>query len=585
MMQADHGIDAESRISDISLQPALLEKELNALDDSIKDDDDDNESENDNDDNNIISTPSTLFGPGVDSLWRKKRRANGGRTGLTAGKKLPAAVSKLLGNAHEAYINGDYVTAVKLYSEVTQHAPKLPDPYSTMALIHEETGDLVSALQLYVVAAKLTPGCDLWHKIGDMAFELREFPLALAAITRIMSQDKSVGVYTKKILVLVEVRNIKAAEATLSKLLHQHPSEYDFLLEFGIACQRNHFLSRAASAYVRYIDHTVAVLRHKHMAQVRQGMDRNAQVVSVPQEVDMCHRLLFACRKLGEVNLSSPPSAAQQLSAATPEATSTKQLIACINSCCDAARVCGLLVEDSSAASASVASQRIARATETKRHISIPMDVILLTCLCEMEQALSPPPAPSAHAHTGGGADRSISGSATRLYKSELLDILSVYGEWEVGSETNAGGGGAESCCGGGRKGVSIAVGGVADILQVLFPILSLLEQEEEAVSKRLNEAVCRGEEDGAVDIGQWVALHAVACEGGETPSEGGTGMQSDAAFTLRATEPSTPAAPGGQGSMESATDKTPVVAAPAAGRWCIECRNYLLCVLLSFDV
>ncbi|KAJ1415001.1 hypothetical protein B484DRAFT_162644 [Ochromonadaceae sp. CCMP2298] len=87
---------------------------------------------------------ATLFGPGVANVWKRKRKQ---RTGLTAGRTLPPELTLKLGEAELFFINGDNSRAIELLSEVSMQAPKLPEPYSIMALIYESSGDMLRALQ------------------------------------------------------------------------------------------------------------------------------------------------------------------------------------------------------------------------------------------------------------------------------------------------------------------------------------------------------------------------------------------------------------------------------------------------------
>lgn len=461
-----------------TLQSDALEKELSDLDENVSEEDGEDEEGNGEEEETTISAPSALFGPSVDMLWEKKKRRKG-RTGLTAGKKLPETVSSLLGKAHEAYINGEYVTAVQLFSEVTQLAPKLPDPYSSMGLIHEEVGDRTSALRLYVVAAKLTPRAhDIWHKIACMAFELKDIPIALLAITRVMIQDKTVDTFTKKIILLVESRNIKAAEATLVKMLQHHPAEWEFLLEFGMSCQSNNYLAQSSTAYNRYIEHAVKELQNIRVQHARRSSDANAAVhlSARNSEIELCNKLFFTCRKLGELLLCLPPC--DDLS---PPIFSVHQLISCISSCCECARGCGLL---SSSGPVTEPSWSTRLDLDT---IAIPMDVVLITCACEMEEiSLS--------------ARGSSSVAFRSLYHCSLHDALRQHdsGEWGAPKEPSVS-----------KSDSKRDFRGIDSILRVLFPLLKQLSVEEGNIVDALS-ATKNPLGDGGLDDASWMSTHAL---------------------------------------------------------------------------
>jgi tetratricopeptide (TPR) repeat protein len=464
-----------------TLHSDALEKELSDLDENMSEEDEEEEEET------KMAQPAALFGPGVDMLWEKKKKRKG-RTGLTAGKKLPEAVSSLLGRAHEAYINGDYVSAVQLFSEVTQLAPKLPDPYSSMGLIHEEVGDRTSALRLYVVAAKLTPRAhDIWYKIACMAFDLRDIPIALLAITRVMSQDKTVDIFTKKIILLVESRNIKGAEVTLAKMLYQHPAEWEFLLEFGLTCQKNNYMAQASTAYTRYIDHAVTALQNLHVQHARRSNDANAAVhqSAVNAEMDLCNMLFYTCRQLGELVLCLPP-----VNEFSQSIFTARELISCINSCCECARGCGLLASTEQASSA----------TTRQGSMVVPMDVALISCACEMEEIL-------VASEVSPGVGSSSEYARQSLYHCSLLDALIQHDDREqddllllsASSDVER------------RRDFR----GIDGILRVLFPLLAKLSMEEAEVNAALSAAKVRHPQEG-FDAAAWISAKALATAHGD---------------------------------------------------------------------
>lgn len=79
----------------------------------------------------------------------------------------PPEVQKLLGLANSAYVNRDYDQAVDYFQQVIVTHPNVFQAWNIMGVIQEELGNTEKALQLYLVAAHLTPKDGaLWKKLA-----------------------------------------------------------------------------------------------------------------------------------------------------------------------------------------------------------------------------------------------------------------------------------------------------------------------------------------------------------------------------------------------------------------------------------
>jgi general transcription factor 3C polypeptide 3 (transcription factor C subunit 4) len=84
-------------------------------------------------------------------------------------KKIPGHLNDILGNANMAYTLGNYAEAVQLLNLIIKESPTAPQPWLQLAMIHDELGEPLKALQVYLVAAHLTKkDADLWKRLGDM---------------------------------------------------------------------------------------------------------------------------------------------------------------------------------------------------------------------------------------------------------------------------------------------------------------------------------------------------------------------------------------------------------------------------------
>ena len=92
-------------------------------------------------------------------------------------EELDSFMYQTVGHAHVARI----AEAMALLSEVIRQAPSVPDSYHTLGLIYEERDEKKLALQMFVIAAHLTPkDAEIWHKVALVALEVDD-PFAAPA--------------------------------------------------------------------------------------------------------------------------------------------------------------------------------------------------------------------------------------------------------------------------------------------------------------------------------------------------------------------------------------------------------------------
>lgn len=145
-----------------------------------------------------------------------------------------------------------------MLSEVSLKAPKLAEPYSILALIYESSGDLLKALQLYVLTATYTPKANSlhqWTKVAELAAELGELDQAIFALKRCINQNPVPELYQEKIRMFLRQKNINNAKSTLSKLLERFENQEHFIVEFGNIALSIGYSDLAIGSYVRYIVH------------------------------------------------------------------------------------------------------------------------------------------------------------------------------------------------------------------------------------------------------------------------------------------------------------------------------------------
>ena len=83
---------------------------------------------------------------------------------------LPPHLTVVFGSANIEYTKGNYNSAMQSLQKIIQECPTAYQPWAQLAMIHDELGNPVKALQTYLVAAHLTKqDGELWARLGNMS--------------------------------------------------------------------------------------------------------------------------------------------------------------------------------------------------------------------------------------------------------------------------------------------------------------------------------------------------------------------------------------------------------------------------------
>ncbi|KAA0722615.1 General transcription factor 3C polypeptide 3 [Triplophysa tibetana] len=150
------------------------------------DNDDDDDDEEDNDGNDI--TPGDVFALEMELNRENKKMLRERRHR----SKLPRALRGLMGEANIRYARGEKEDAVLMCMEIIRQAPLAYEPFSTLAMIYEDQGDMEKALQFGLIAAHLNPSdCEEWVKLADMSLEQDNIKQAIICYTKAIKYDTS----------------------------------------------------------------------------------------------------------------------------------------------------------------------------------------------------------------------------------------------------------------------------------------------------------------------------------------------------------------------------------------------------------
>ncbi|KAJ8003697.1 hypothetical protein DPEC_G00151010 [Dallia pectoralis] len=104
--------------------------------------------------------------------------------------KLPRALRGLMGEANIRYARGDKEDAILMCMEIIRQAPLAYEPFSTLAMIYEDQGDIEKSLQFGLIAAHLNPSdCEEWVKLADMSLEQDNIKQAIICYTKAIKYD------------------------------------------------------------------------------------------------------------------------------------------------------------------------------------------------------------------------------------------------------------------------------------------------------------------------------------------------------------------------------------------------------------
>ena len=127
------------------------------------------------------SVPRGSLGRGRSKKPRRTRKR------VTEGE-----AERKLGEANLLYTQGEshYQRAIELLFEVIRLSPNTPDPWHTLATIHEELGDERKALDFLMIAVQLTPkDLDLWLRLAHKSRALGDPRCALTCFHKALLLD------------------------------------------------------------------------------------------------------------------------------------------------------------------------------------------------------------------------------------------------------------------------------------------------------------------------------------------------------------------------------------------------------------
>lgn len=147
---------------------------------------------------------------------------------------LPAALQGLMGEANLRYARGQNELAEKVCLEIIRQVPLAPEPFLTLAQIHDSNPD--KYLQFSLIAAHLNPAdSEQWVRIAQFYIEQGDIRRAINCYTKaIKFNPKDIDLRLKRIELLESINDEKMASRCWYSLVFIIPGEEgQFLMETG----------------------------------------------------------------------------------------------------------------------------------------------------------------------------------------------------------------------------------------------------------------------------------------------------------------------------------------------------------------
>ncbi|XP_001369886.2 general transcription factor 3C polypeptide 3 isoform X1 [Monodelphis domestica] len=104
--------------------------------------------------------------------------------------KLPRALRGLMGEANIRFARGEREEAILMCMEIIRQAPLAYEPFSTLAMIYEDQGDMEKSLQFELISAHLNPSdTEEWVRLAEMSLEQDNIKQAIFCYTKALKYD------------------------------------------------------------------------------------------------------------------------------------------------------------------------------------------------------------------------------------------------------------------------------------------------------------------------------------------------------------------------------------------------------------
>jgi general transcription factor 3C polypeptide 3 (transcription factor C subunit 4) len=109
--------------------------------------------------------------------------------------KLPQHLKRLMGEANMSFAKGQHEEAIRLCKEIIRQAPKVAEPFQTLAMVYEDRNDLEKFFEISMIAAHLKrTDTEQWVKLAEMSVERNDLKRAVNCFSQAIRYTKGVDV-------------------------------------------------------------------------------------------------------------------------------------------------------------------------------------------------------------------------------------------------------------------------------------------------------------------------------------------------------------------------------------------------------
>ncbi|KAJ7211351.1 hypothetical protein GGX14DRAFT_624389 [Mycena pura] len=172
-----------------------------------------------------------------DAQFKDDLRAASGigkrrKKGRTAGPSLSYEVKSLLGDANQAYVDGNTPEAIRIMLEVIRIEPRAASAWTVLAQCYEDMDQHQQALQLRIMAAHLRHDADEWERLARQSKELGFHQQALYCWGKLTSLDPSnVNAQWDRALLARDMGDLRTTRSAFLAILKRFPHDLAVLSE------------------------------------------------------------------------------------------------------------------------------------------------------------------------------------------------------------------------------------------------------------------------------------------------------------------------------------------------------------------
>ncbi|XP_043916555.1 general transcription factor 3C polypeptide 3 [Protopterus annectens] len=183
--------------------------------------------------------------------------------------KLPRALRGLMGEANIRFARGDREDAILMCMEIIRQAPLAYEPFSTLAMIYEDQGDMEKSLQFGLIAAHLNPSdTEEWVRLAEMSLEQDNIKQAIFCYSKALKYDPTnVRYLWERASLYEQMGDHKVAMDGYRRILNLlPPSDGEHFMQLARDMSKSYYEADDLASAIGVMEE--ALLKHKSLVSV-----------------------------------------------------------------------------------------------------------------------------------------------------------------------------------------------------------------------------------------------------------------------------------------------------------------------------